>query len=550
MKALALAVLACGFAFSAAAAAEPSSHRGHGAPKATAAPRIEGLGPLHHPVSTRNLDAQSYFDQGLSLALGFNHDEAYRAFRQAAALDTNLAMAHWGMAYVLGPNINLPIDEERSNRAFRHIREATRRSKGAPENERAYIAAMAKRYAADPKADRGALDMAYKEAMGELVKRYPDDLDAAVLFAEAAMDLRPWAYWSRDGAPAPGTEEIVATLEWVLRRDPNHIGANHLYIHAVEASPRPERALGAARALEGLAPAAGHLVHMPTHIYGRLGQHEVSARLNEKAAGVDRDYIDKHEIDGVYPMMYYNHNLQFSAYSYAQAGNFKDALRMAEQVTARTRAVAKEMPMVEFATPTSTLIRIRFRRWPELLRDPEPGRHMPYAHLMWRVGRGMAHAATGTVAHAEGELKAVRLEAQAAPRDLMLGFSPAPMVMRVAEHMLAAKVAERKGQRGEAIELLRRVVAVEDSLPYDEPPDWYLHARESLGGTYLRGGRHADAERVFREDLAQHPRNGRSLFGLAEALKAQGRTIDSELVRQQFKESWKIADVKLGISDL
>jgi tetratricopeptide (TPR) repeat protein len=534
-------------------AATPPKHAAHEAPApapAATVPLFDGLGPLHHPVSTKSFEAQRYFDQGLRLAWAFNHDEAFRAFEQAARIDTNLAMAQWGMALVSGPNINLPMDEDHAKIAWEHIREAMHKDKNAPENERAYISALAKRYAADPKADRGSLDMAYKEAMGELVKRYPDDLDAATLYAEAMMDLRPWQYWLPDGKPNTDTPEILSTLESVLRRDPQHLGANHLYIHALEASPYPERALGAAHALEGLAPSAGHLVHMPTHIYGRLGQHETSARINEKAAEVDRAYIAKYKVEGVYPMMYFTHNLQFAAYSYTQAGNYKDAIRLGNQVTERALEMAKVMPMAEFATPTSNLIRIRFRRWEDLMRAPEPPSSSPYAHLIWRVGRGWGEAATGKVERADAELKAVRAERQATPADLLLGFSPARSVMGIAENLLAARIAERRNKGSDAVDRLNRAVAMEDSLPYDEPPDWYLHTREALGGYYLRAKKWGDAEKAFRQDLELHPRNGRSLFGLAESLKEQGRTIESDLVREQFQQAWKTSDIRLGVSDL
>ena len=553
MKAMTLACLmASTLAVSATAATKPhsaSSHQ-HSSVAVPTVPMFDGLGPLHHPVSTKSFDAQRYFDQGLRLSFAFNHDEAYRAFEQAAKLDSNLAMAYWGMALVSGPNINLPMDEDHAKLAWQHVREAMQRSRLAPENERAYIRALAKRYAADPKADRGSLDMAYKEAMGELMKEYPDDLDAATLYAEATMDLRPWQYWLPDGTPNTDTEDILATLESVLRRDPQHIGANHLYIHAVEASPHPERALGAAHALEGLAPSAGHLVHMPTHIYGRLGQHETSAHINEKAAEVDRAYIDKYKIQGVYPMMYFTHNLQFSAFSYTQAGNYKDAIRMGDQVTDRALEMAKVMPMAEFATPTSTIIRIRFRRWSELMKAPEPPASSPYAHLMWHVGRGMGEAANGSLARAEAELQSAGRGRQATPADLLLGFSPARTVMGVAENLLAGRIEERKGHTGEAAEHLKRAVAMEDSLPYDEPPDWFIYTREALGGLYLRAGKWSEAEKAFRADLALHPRNGRSLFGLAESLKGQGQSTEAELVRAQFQQVWKIADTRLGIRDL
>ncbi len=519
---------------------------GHVAP----APALPGVGNLHHPVSTHNAEAQRFFDQGLNLSFAFNHDEAFRAFQRAAELDPGLTMAYWGQALVLGPNINLPMDEDRGKRAYELVQKALALSKDALEDERAYVAALAKRYAADPKADRAALDLAYKNAMSELVKQYPDDLDAATLFAEAAMDLRPWQYWMPDGKPNQGTEEIVAVLESVLRRDPNHIGAIHLYIHSVEASPRPERALGYAERLGKLAPGAGHLVHMPTHLYARIGDHRASARLNERAARVDRSYIQKYGVSGMYPVMYYNHNMHFSAYSHAQAGEYRDALRMAQQVYASAAPVTKEMQMAELFTPTPLLVQVRFRRWNELLDAPEPPAYMAVTRGLWRFARGMAEAGLGRPDSAEAELRWLASAGQALRADAMVGFSSGKAVLAVAEELLGGRIAEARGRTDVAIEHLKRAVEKEDALPYDEPPDWYVHARESLGGACLRCGRPAEAERAFREDLERHPRNGRSLFGLMEALRAQRRTYEAGLVEREFRSAWKTADVRLAVADL
>lgn len=515
-----------------------------------AARSLAGVGNLHHPISTRSVEAQRFFDQGLNLCFGFNHDEAFLAFQRAGELDPGLAMAWWGQALVLGPNINLPTDEERSSRAHALVQKARELAKNAPESERAYIEALAKRYAADPKADRAALDRAYADAMRELARRYPDDLDAATLFAEACMDLNPWQYWSPRGAPASGTEEIVSTLQSVLRRRPDHAGACHLLIHAVEASPHPELALGAARQLETAAPGAGHLFHMPTHIYALLGDHDVSARINEKAAQIDRAYIQRYGVTGVYAILYFSHNLHFAAYSHTQRGNYRDALRMAEETYQHAAPLVKEMPMAEGFTPTPVLVQVRFRRWAELMRRPQPPEDMPITRALWHFGRGMAEAANGNAEAAGSDKAALETLQRGLPAEAMIGFSSARAVLGIAAQLLAARAAEARGDAPVAIEHLKRAVAAEDSLPYDEPPDWYLHTRETLGGVYLRHRQAPAAEAAFRTDLARHPRSGRSLFGLTEALKAQGKSYEADIVAREYREAWKNADTRLAVSDL
>jgi len=505
---------------------------------------------LHHPVSTKNADAQRFFDQGLNLSFAFNHDEAFRAFQRAGELDPQLAMATWGMALVLGPNINLPIDEARSKQAYDLVQKAVKQSAKAPENEKAYIQALAKRYSSDPKADRAALDKAYKEAMGAVAKRYPDDLDAATLYAESAMDLRPWQYWLPDGKPNEGTEELVDVLQSVLRRNPDHIGANHLLIHAVEASPHPELALGAARRLEGAAPNAGHLVHMPTHIYARVGDHEASAKINQQAADVDHEYIERYKVQGAYPMMYYNHNMHFAAYSNACRGDYKDAMRSANDVYASASPAVKEMPMLELFTPTPLLVQIRFRRWTDVLEATDPGETMPITRGIWRFGRGMAYAAQGDVGKATEERKALDAATAALPAEAAIGFNPGKSILGLAAAMLDARIAEISKQDAKALEALKRAVAAEDGLAYDEPPDWYLHSRESLGGFFLRSGKPVEAEKAFREDLDHNFRNARSLFGLAQSLRAQGKNWAAASVDDEFKRAWKDSDVKLTVDDL
>jgi tetratricopeptide (TPR) repeat protein len=323
---------------------------------------LDGLGTHHHPVSTKDEQAQKFFNQGLRLIYAFNHDEARRSFQRAAELDPKLAMSHWGMALAVGPNYNLDADEAQLKAAYASIQKALSLSKEVPQHERAYIEALARRYSADPKsADKTKLANAYTEAMRDLHKQYPDDLDAATLFAESAMNLRPWELWSKDGKPAPGTTEIVAVLESVLRRNPHHPGANHYLIHTLEASPEPERALAAADRLRNLAPRAGHLVHMPSHIYIRVGDFEAAALANEKAAAVDHAYITKHGIKGVYSMLYYNHNLHFLAVAHSMQGRYGDAAGAAEKLASHVAPDVGGMPMLEAFLPTPTLVQVRFQ---------------------------------------------------------------------------------------------------------------------------------------------------------------------------------------------
>jgi tetratricopeptide (TPR) repeat protein len=509
-----------------------------------------GLGNVHHPVSTRSPAAQRAFDDGLALTYGFNHDEAVRSFQRAGRLDSTLAMAWWGAALALGPNINLPVDADHEKAAAKAIAKAQALAPHASAVERDCIAALATRYSSDPKADFKALDATYRNAMSALVKKYPDDLDLATLYAESIMDLRPWNYWSPDGTPAEGTTELVAVLESVLRRDPAHLGANHLYIHAVEASPHPERALESAHELTGAAPALGHLVHMPSHVYIRTGDYDEAAKLNDTAAEVDRTYIRKEKVEGVYPAMYFNHNLHFSAVSHALGGRYARSIRPARELEKNATPMAAMMPMIEAFVPTPLLIEVRFRRWSDVLKEPQPPATLHIATAIWHFAHGMALAGSGSPDRADSERVAIQESIQGIPADATVGFNPVPAVAAVADAMLGAKIAETRGDRKAAIDLLRQGVKAEDALTYDEPPDWYLHVRESLGGALLRDQQLAAAEQTFRDDLERHPRSGRSLFGLHAALAAEGRTYDAAIVQKEFERAWKTADTKLTVADL
>lgn len=512
---------------------------------------LDGLGDLHHPVATKNPEAQRFFDQGLRLIYAFNHDEALRSFRRAAELDPNLAMAHWGMALAVGPNYNLDAEEAALKAAYAAIQEALTLAKEAPPQERDYIEALAKRYAADPaKADKKKQALAYKEAMAALAKKYPDDLDAATLYAESAMNLRPWELWTPDGKPAEGTEEIVAVLESVLRRNPNHTGANHYYIHAVEASPWPERGLGAAVRLEHLAPGAGHLVHMPSHIHSRVGDYAEAARINEKAAAVDRAYVARFNLQGVYPLMYYDHNMHFAAVAHHMQGNFADSKMWADRLAAFAGPYFAAMPMVEFFLPTPTLVLVRFARWDDVLKLPEPDEKQTIVRALRHYARGAAFCAKGDAAAAAEELAALRKLHEAMPDDLAFGDrNKAKKVIEVPAALLAGRLALVKQDRSGGLEWLRKAVAAEDALNYIEPADWHLPTRETLGAALLKQGDAAAAEMTFRADLDRNRRNPRSLFGLMACLKAQGKDHAAKLVQQEFDAAWKNADVQLKLED-
>src|SRR5436190_204492 len=486
---------------------------------------LPGLGRHHHPIATSSVEAQKFFDEGLTLIYAFNHDEAIRSFERASALDPAAAMPYWGIAVALGPNINMDVDPAGEKKAYEAAQKALTMRERAPESERAYIDALGKRYSIDPKADLKKLAVEYKDAMGELARRYPDDLDAATLYAESMMDLRPWQLWTADGKPAEGTAEIVAVLESVLKRDPQHVGANHYYIHTVEASPNPERALPSAGRLAGRVPQAGHLVHMPAHIYIQTGDYEAAAKANEQAAEVDRNYIKKTGATGVYPLMYYSHNLHFLVAARAAQGRFEEARKAAAQLVANVSSAVKDMPMLEGFLPTPLFVLLRFHRWGEILKLPAPDAKLAASTAVWHYARGCAFAATGDARNAASEQAALAGIRKQTPADAMFGpLNTAESIFKVADAVLSARIAAAGGDAAGAIEHWKRAVSAQDALAYDEPPAWYYPVRESLGAALLANGRGAEAEAVFREDLKRNARNGRSLFGLMESLKAQKKT--------------------------
>jgi tetratricopeptide (TPR) repeat protein len=538
---------ACGGAAPGSSASGPASAAAAG-PAGAAAPT--SLGSHHHAIATTNSEAQRLFDQGFTLVFAFNHEAAIASFERAAELDPHAAMPFWGIAWAAGPNYNADMDDPRATQAFAAIEKAKALAATGPALEREYIDAMAVRYSADLKADRAALAHRYSQAMGELSRRHPDDLDAATLYAESLMNLRPWQLWTLDGRPVEGTERIVTVLESVLARAPDHIGANHYYIHTVEASNSPQRALPSARRLETLAPGAGHLVHMPAHIYARTGDHAAAARANLAGAEADRVYMKTAPPDSFYAMAYYSHNLHFLADSHMMQGRLADARTAADELAARLAPHADMMPMVESMAVMPVSVLLRFGRDDEVLTLVQPAADRPVMTAWWHFARAQALARGGKIAQATAERAALVQTTALVPATALFGgtgLESAKTVLTLATTVTDARLAWARGARQDAIRTWTAAVAAADRLPYDEPPVWFYPMRESLGAALLLAGQPVEAERVFRDDLDRHPRNPRSLFGLGESLAQQGKDADAALVQQLFDEVWKNADVRLSL---
>ncbi len=512
-----------------------------------------GLGDYHFPITTANADAQVYFDHGIRLLYGFNHDEAARYFRRAAELDPQAPMPYWGVALSIGPNYNdAAVDAARAQATYAAVKNAEQRAQNVSARERDYIAALAKRYPSpEPAADWLGFHRDYSQAMREMVAKYPDDVDAATLFAESLMMLRPWQLWSLEGEPAPGTLELVAALESVLRRDPNHPGANHFYIHAVEASRNLERAIPSAMRLMTLTPGAGHLVHMPGHIFLQTGDFDLAADTNVKASAADRAFIERTGATGVYPLMYWTHNIHFVAYARAQQGRYDEAKQAADEMVDNVGDGDREMQMLEGFRLYPLMVDLRFHRWDTILATREPERARALSHAFWRYARAMALAGQGKARDAGAEQRRFERERAAVPPEgQYLINNKAGALLTLASATLDAQFAAARGDQSVAIEAWRRAVQLEGALAYDEPPAWFYTVRQSLGAALLRAGDGVGAERVFREALATHPRDGRLLYGLWQTLLAQGRSDEAVLVQEQFGRAWAEASTQLTLDDL
>ena len=513
-------------------------------------PIFDGLGGLHHPVTTKtnSILAQHFFDQGLTLVYAFNHDEAADSFRQAAQLDPNLAMAYWGIALSLGPNINQPEDIDRGKMAYAAILKAKSLEANASAPEREYIDALALRYAPDGKMN-DALQLAYANAMRKVAHDNPDDPDAGALFAESMMDLHPWGLWTLDGKPADGTPEVVATLEGVIAKYPDHLGANHYYIHAVEASSDPGCALESAHRLPKLAPAAGHIVHMPAHIYYRIGDYDASATANEAAIKADKIYLRERNPKGIYPTMYVPHNIQFLWASYMMEGNSRGAFKAARELDDAVPIDAvRQMPPMEVMSPTRYFTEARFGKWDAILKEKAPPADLKYTTAIWHYARGLAFATKNRPDDALAEKKKLDQIVAATPPDRIVGFNSANRLLAMASATLAGEIAFAQGHHDDAIKNLKDAVAIQDALNYEEPPAWYFPVREMLGMELLAAGNNADAEQVFRDDLKQYPENGWSLNGLAICLRARNASDEAASVDARLKKAWAHADVSLPAS--
>jgi tetratricopeptide (TPR) repeat protein len=523
--------------------AEPEGDVDQPAPDGRLAPRLQDLGSHTFPAETCSEEAGAFVAQGVNLAYGFNHAEAGRSFREAARLDPGCVLAYWGEALVLGPNINAPMDPEAEPEALELARKAVAFSEGTSERERALIDALAVRYTGDPD-DRAANDAAYASAMAEVAGRFPDDLDVATLYVESMMDLRPWSYWMPDGTPYEGTERIVGLIESILERNPDHPGALHLYIHLMEAL-HPERAEEAADRLLPLMPGAGHIVHMPSHIYQRVGRYADAARANELAIAADEDYISQCRAQGLYPMAYYPHNVHFLWFAATMEGRGEVAVDAARKVASGVDdATLAELPLLAGFRVVPYYALTRFGRWDEMLAEPPPPAGDPFLTGMWHYARGMARVAKGELDAAEEELAAVEALVSDPALDYPM-FSPntAADIAAIAPHVLGGELAAARGEHERAIPLLERAVRLEDGLVYTEPSEWHFPPRHALAAALLDAGRPDEAETVYWQDLARHPENGWALSGLARALRAQGEDEQAAVIDARFAKAWERADV-------
>lgn len=512
---------------------------------ATVTPLYENLGNLEHPITTSSPTAQQYFNQGLRLIYGFNHYEAIKSFKEGLKHDSTCAMCYWGIAYALGPNINLPMDTSAVRPAWEAVQQALRFNGGVTPMERAYIEALSRRYSRDPSANRASLDSAYAEAMRLVSYAYNNGDDAATLYAEALMDLRPWNYWTNGGrAKAPSTLEQLAVLERVVRRNPDHPGACHYYIHAIEASNEAGKALACAERLGGLMPGAGHLVHMPTHIYIRLGKWDVAADRNVHAVHADEEYIKERKPTGVYPMAYYPHNYHMMWYALNMLGRSKDALEAARGVIKNVPVDAvRQAPPLEYFSPTVLFTLARFSKWDDILSQPAPPKDLRYTTGIWHYVRGLAYTGQDKLDAAAGERDKLVAIATEVPADAYANLNSVQSLLAIARGHLEGEMAARQGRTQEAVMHLRKAAADEDELTYDEPPPWYLPIRQRLGAVLLEAGRPVAAEQAFRQDLVRRPENGWSLQGLAQSLRAQKRGKAAALVEARFQKAWSKADV-------
>lgn len=512
-------------------------------------PRLQNLGTHTFPVSTRNTLAQQYINQGLNLAYAFNHAEAHRAFREAARLDPGLAMAYWGQALVLGPNINAMMEPNEEPQALEIMQQAKSLMMSASPREQALISALEKRYSGKTE-HRVTNDKAYAEAMREVHQHFPDDADIAMLYVESMMDLRPWGYWMLDGTPYEGTAEIVALTEDVLQRNPQHPGALHMYIHLIEPTSTPERAEKAADTLLNLMPAAGHMIHMASHIYQRIGRYADSMKSNQLAIAADENYITQCHAQGLYPMVYYPHNIHFLWFAATMDGQSKVAIESAKQAAGKIDdEVLKAIPLTAIFRVTPYWALARFGHWQEILEQPAPPSTNPFLIGSWHYVRGLAFVAMRQPLQAEQELIALRKIMKNPSLDNpLLSKNTTSTILSIAPEVLAGEIAAAHGQFDQAIAYLEKAVRLEDALVYTEPSEFHLPPRLALGAILLEAGQPTEAETVYWEDLRRNRNNGWALYGLIQALRAQKKDDQARLIEARFKKAWERADITLQAS--
>ena len=522
------------------------------AQSAAGAQLLPGMGRYSHPIQTTSAEAQKYFDQALALLYNFNHAEAERSFLKAAELDPKAPMPWWGAAIALGLNYNRDVtrlEGERMTRAYDAAQKAVALSRGGSPVEAALADALATRYSMDPKADPDVLNRQYREAMRGVYARYPDDPEVVTMYADSLMNLRPWQLWKRDGTPEADTLELVKVLETILRRYPDHPGANHYYVHAVEASPTPERALASAGRLETLVPGAGHLVHMPTHIYIHTGHINRVAELNAKAAAADEKYIEIAKPEGFYPFMYYGHNVHFVVVGNILSGRYDDAMKAALQMKTLVSPHLEHMaPMVEWAAALPTLTDVRFHKWDAILAAPRPAAGLPLVTAFDHYARALAYQQTGKAAEAKKEAASFEAARSKVPAETMVvAFNSGPAVLSMVSHLLQGQLA---ADVDSAVKHFEMAATEQDAFNYDEPEPWPWSVRETLGAVLLKAGRNAEAEKVFRLDLEKNPASGRTLFGLMKSLEAQGKSAEAAIIKREFDAAWKQATSPLTVEAL
>ena len=510
------------------------------------APKLEGLGSYQFEVTTNSPESQLFFNQGLNLTYAFNHSEALRSFKEAVRLDPHNAMAYWGWALVLGPNLNLPMMPNVAPQAYAAIEYAAQLKDQVTEKERAFIEALQHRYSDVAVEDRSDLDIAYAQAMKKLVDQYPDDLDAATLYAAALMNLSPWDYWNLDGSPKEHTSEILNTLQSVVDREPRHAGALHYYIHTVEAR-HPRRGEKHADMLGDLMPGAGHLVHMPSHIYMRVGRFADSYEANRKAVEADENYITQCRAQGIYPLNYYPHNIHFMAWSAMVLGRPAEALdaarKIVEKVPADLSSDKNVWALYETFLSQPLFVLVRFGMWDEMLSEPQPDVDSRFMRGIWHYGRALAYIHTGRIGEARRELGPLT-DARRAMSEVehYIGFGTARNLLTIAEEVVRGEIAYAEGYTLEGLAHLERAIRLEDGLLYNEPPDWYFPVRQFLGAMLLDAGRPNEAEVVYAADLRKNPENGYSLYGLYTSLTEQGKMSDAAAVQSRFARVWADSD--------